>query len=307
MAGDIKERASAGHKLGQLVGDWFEQFFVLPLLEQAATRLDLYLDHRFRERPARGEKIVWHDDEGNAVDYDFVMELDGTRETLGVPVAFVECFWRRGSRHSKDKARDDAGKLVPMRDTYPTARFVGIVGGGDFTGPAKQFIQCRGIDLFYVPKAKIVAAFDAVGLQMDYPDRASEEAKAQLADVFQRGLVQPAKVKAATSLQGLLGPASIAGYVNRVHAALSALPQEFSFTAQRHSAPRVFESITEAAAFLEHPDFDFSSPTESFAYHVVYTDGSEFDRQVPTIGDLRALHRDIERLAQHMNRLQTQR
>ena len=48
--------ASAGHKLGQLVGDWFEEYVVLPLLKSVARRLRLYLDHRFQERPARGEK-----------------------------------------------------------------------------------------------------------------------------------------------------------------------------------------------------------------------------------------------------------
>ena len=57
-------------------------------------------------------KIQWKDEDGNTVDFDFVLELDGTPDSVGVPVAFVECFWRRGSRHSKDKARDDSGKLA---------------------------------------------------------------------------------------------------------------------------------------------------------------------------------------------------
>ncbi len=35
--------ASSGHKLGQLVGDWFEQYFSLPLLSQVADALELYL------------------------------------------------------------------------------------------------------------------------------------------------------------------------------------------------------------------------------------------------------------------------
>lgn len=171
------QHASAGHKLGQLVGDWFEQYFVRPMLDEVAGRLKLYLDHRFRSRPARGDKLIWRDEEGNAVDYDFVLELNGTEASLGIPVAFLESFWRRGKRHSKDKARDDSGKLMPMRDVYPTARFLGIIAGGDFTAPARELIRSRGIDLFYVPKDKIVATFDALGLRMDYPDRSTEEVK----------------------------------------------------------------------------------------------------------------------------------
>jgi hypothetical protein len=112
---------SAGHKLGQIIGDWYEEYFALPLLTNIANRLNLFVDSRFVTRSCRGEKILWEDDDGNAVDYDFVMELDGTATSLGTPVAFFETFWRRGSRHSKDKARDDSGKLLPMKSTYPTA------------------------------------------------------------------------------------------------------------------------------------------------------------------------------------------
>ena len=34
-----KEHASAGHKLGQLVGDWFEAFVVVPLLQKVSDQL----------------------------------------------------------------------------------------------------------------------------------------------------------------------------------------------------------------------------------------------------------------------------
>ncbi len=155
-----EDLASSGHSLGQKVGDWLEEFFVLPLLKQVAQHLKLFLDNRFRARKARmGDKISWKDEDDNEVDYDFVMELDGTDDKIGIPVGFFECFWRRGKRHSKDKARDDSGKLMPMRDTYPTARFLGIVAGGDFTGPASTLAQSRRIDLFCVPKTKIISAF----------------------------------------------------------------------------------------------------------------------------------------------------
>jgi hypothetical protein len=84
-----RELSSAGHKLGQLVGDWFEEHFVLPLLLKVADHLKLFLDHRFRTRKCReSQKIVWADEEGNRVDYDFVMELDGTDDKKGIPVAF---------------------------------------------------------------------------------------------------------------------------------------------------------------------------------------------------------------------------
>src|SRR5579884_2302589 len=125
--------SSAGHRLGQLIGDWWEEVVALPLLEAVASKLGLYLDSRFKKRRCRSDKICWRDADGNNVDYDFVLELNGSTERMGVPVGFIETFWRRGARHSKDKARDDSGKLLPMRSTYPTARFLGILALGDFT------------------------------------------------------------------------------------------------------------------------------------------------------------------------------
>jgi hypothetical protein len=303
MAAD-NEHASAGHKLGQLVGDWFEEFFVLPLLRKVARELNLYLDCRFCKRKARtGEKVIWNDVDGSQVDYDFVMELDGTDETLGIPVAFIECFWRRGKRHSKDKARDDTGKLLPMRDVHPTARFLGIVAGGDFTAPARTLVQHRQIDLFYVPKAKIISAFEKQGLQIDYPDRLGEAEKVKLANSFRAGLTPKMKTRAAATLRNLIGEVSLDAYVDRVRAAMGALPQEIRIIAQRESRPEVFETIVEATQFLQDPKFDFSAVVENFIYEITYTDGTEFERALDTIDEVKELHRAIERLARHLESL----
>jgi hypothetical protein len=295
------ELASSGHSLGQKVGDWLEQHFVLPLLSEVADQLRLFLDHRFRDRVARaGNKIIWKDEYDNEVDYDFVMELDGTDDHIGIPVGFFECFWRRGKRHSKDKARDDSGKLRPMRDAYPTARFLGIIAGGDFTGPASALVQRNEIDLFCIPKAKIIASFQQNGVQIDYPDRLPEQQKAALMRAFDSAMTDAARKHIATTLCGLIGQTSISTYVDRVRAALGALPQELRFIAQHRSRPVVFESISEAAAFLKAPIFDFGLPEESYIYEITYSDGTEFERAVRNLDDLRKLHHDIERLAQHV-------
>jgi hypothetical protein len=201
---DDEDNASSGHKLGQLVGDWFQDDFVLPILCEVADKLGLYLDHRMRKRTARGDKIIWVDEYQNGVDYDFVLELGGTDSILGIPVAFLECFWRRGSRHSKDKARDDSGKLMPMRHSYPTARFLGIVASGDFTKPARELIRSREIDLFYVPKSKVIESFSAIDMQMDYADKAQESTKAAIAGDFGAKLNSVTRKAAATGLRALL-------------------------------------------------------------------------------------------------------
>jgi len=297
------KNASSGHKLGQLIGDWYEEYFVLPLLKKAADALDLFVDSRFIEREVRDGKILWKDIDENSVDYDFVLELGGTREKLGAPVAFIECFWRRGARHSKDKARDDSGKLMPMRDTYPTARFLGIVSAGDFTKPARDLVISREIDLFYVPKDKIVNAFSSCGLIMDYPDKLAEDDKAKIVEKFDQEFDNKKKEEVQACLLKLIGDAAINSYVDRLRARLSALPQEIRFILRQDSSPIVFESISDASKFLESPNFNMNAPTESYLYQITYSDGTEFEKAVDDIEILKELHEQITQLTNHMNEL----
>ncbi|MBP7963592.1 MAG: hypothetical protein KBG20_14520 [Caldilineaceae bacterium] len=292
---------SSGHKLGQLIGDWAERYFVLPLLQKVADELSLFLDSRFVDRPVRGEKILWPDADGNHVDYDFVLELNGTPDRLGIPVAFIESFWRRGIRHAKDKARDDSGKLVPMREAYPAARFLGIIAIGAFSRPAISLVHSREIDLLYVPKDKLVKAFAKLNLVMDYPDTESEQVKQAIATTFSTAFTLETKLAVAEELINQMGRASISSYVDRVRSKLAALPQEFRFIQRLDSQPVVFDSIDEATAFLAQPQFSKAHYTESYVYQVIYSDGSEFERTIESVSELRLLHGQIVALADHMN------
>ena len=87
-------------------------------------------------------------------------------------------------------------------------------------------------DWFYIPKAKIVAAYQGHGLQIDYPDRLAEPEKAKLANAFDKALTPKLKKQAAATLSRLVGETSLDSYVDRVRAALGALPQEIRFISQ---------------------------------------------------------------------------
>ncbi len=299
----LRTNASSGHKLGQLIGDWYEEYFVLPLLQEAGRQLGLFVDSRFINRKVRESKILWNDIYGNSTDYDYVLELNGANDTLGIPVAFIECFWRRGSRHSKDKARDDSGKLVPMRDTYPTARFLGIVAAGDFTAPARELVKSREIDLFYIPKEKIVSAFSSCGLVMDYPDKLPEKEKAKIVKKFDRQFSAKKKNEVQQALCEGIGKPTITSYIDRIRATLSALPQEIRLILRHDSMPVTFETVEKATIFLKSPNFHMASPMESYLYQVTYSDGSEFEKSVSSLDGLKLLHEQIEILTKHMNKL----
>ena len=106
-----KKHASAGHKLGQLVGDWHEEMFVFPLLKEAASKLNLYLDNRFVARAARGGEtsILWKDEDDNEVDsilFGSIIAISGAWPISGLgsggkPRSSVRLpklreWWRRG-------------------------------------------------------------------------------------------------------------------------------------------------------------------------------------------------------------------
>jgi hypothetical protein len=302
-----KNVSSAGHRFGQLIGDWWEEAVALPLLEEVANRLALHLDCRFKQRTCRGDKILWRDVDGNDVDYDFVLELNGSPEKNGAPVGFIETFWRRGSRHSKDKARDDSGKLLPMRNTYPTARFLGILALGDFTAPAREYVSSRAINLFYVPKEKAIQAFRKVGLEIDYVDDLSEPEKLRMVQKFEVGFSKKERTAVGQALREIVGASAFKSYQDNISAALSALPQQISIGQSSHANPIVFSSVREATKFLQKPEFRAEIGAVTYRYQVEYSDGTDFEREVGSLDKLRELHLQLSHLASHMESLAGER
>ena len=294
--------SSAGHKLGQIVGDWWETQVIFPLLSEVAAELNLFLDNRIVERDCRQGKIQWSDSEGNFVDYDYVLEIGGTKEGKGIPVAFIESFWRRGARHSKDKARDDTNKLLPMRDNYPTARFLAIAACGEFTEPAREYVRSRNVELFFISKEKIINAFQAHGLEIDYPDSYPEDEKNKLVRDLESRFTPAAQLAIAKSLRSVAGEGAFNSFKQRIIGSLTAMPQEIKIYMLKKSAPVVFNSIVDAETFLKEqsPSFPLSSGIEEFEYEVVFSDGTEFGRSLSSLEKVRQVNVELTLLVKHI-------
>src|SRR4030042_1621542 len=83
---------SPAHRFGQVIGGLLEAV-VRPQLEEFCQREGLYLDHQKKDRSVRrGRKVTWEDQYGNVHDLDFVVEQDGTDDTIGRPVAFLVLY-----------------------------------------------------------------------------------------------------------------------------------------------------------------------------------------------------------------------
>jgi hypothetical protein len=165
-----------GHKFGQSLGEWCEHA-IEPLLQEFATRHGLYLDKK-GPRPARkGRKVQWLDGYGNAHDLDYVLERGGTDERIGTPVAIIESAWRRYTKHSRNKAQEIQGAVLPIRDHHRfAAPFVGCFLAGVYTAGALGQLRSLGFHLLYFDYATIVQAFKTVGIDARF-DEATTDAE----------------------------------------------------------------------------------------------------------------------------------
>jgi hypothetical protein len=164
------------HKLGQLIGEFIESYFEQELKEICLDR-QLYLDVVGVDRKARkGKKVTWYDVYGSKHDLDFVIERDGTNEKLGLPVAIIECAWRRYTKHSKNKAQEIQGAVLPIAAKYKYHKpFLGAVIAGEFTAPSVVQLNACGFETIYFEYLDIVQAFAESGAVIKYGEDTSDE------------------------------------------------------------------------------------------------------------------------------------
>lgn len=162
---------SPSHRFGQIIGDLLEDI-VVPHLQEFCDRRGLYLDKKGARGGARvGKKVSWKDIYGNSHDLDFVIEKGGTDGVQGRPLAFIEAAWRRYTKHSRNKAQEIQGAILPVADKYKWDKpFLGVVLAGVFTKPSIDQMKSSGFEVVLFPYESIVAAFGSVGIRADFDE-----------------------------------------------------------------------------------------------------------------------------------------
>lgn len=167
---------SPAHRIGQIIGYAMEEAFY-PLLRPIADEFGLYLDIQ-GPRAARGtkKKVTWADDAGNKHDLDFVMEKNGTEQTRGEPVAFIESAWRRYTKHTVNKAGEIANALGPLRRTYSNQTpFLGALVAGEWTPGGKMQMTAQGVRVLHLDIPTIADAFASEGVDVYFDQTTPEE------------------------------------------------------------------------------------------------------------------------------------
>lgn len=165
---------SSSHKFGQIIGDLLE-LAIEPHLRKFAKQNKLFLDKKGYRLTRKGKKLSWIDARDNVHDLDFVLERGGTSETLGVPVAFIETAWRRYTKHSRNKAQEIQGAILPLAEKYKNSSpFIGVVLAGEFTSGALTQLESSGFCVLFFSYNTVIKAFRKFGIDADFNESTSE-------------------------------------------------------------------------------------------------------------------------------------
>jgi len=187
-----------------------------------------------------------------------------------------------------------------MRSTYPTARILGIISAGDFTKPAQELVQSRGIDLFYIPKANICKAWELSGIQMDYDDGASEAAKGKITDLAVKKLTEAKKEEIFANLITTVGVAVFKSYIKRIIAGIASIPIEYRITSIFIQKPVIFSTYEDAEKYLlSDNECEITTGNHLFRYEAVFSEGNIFERDNLSSKEALQLHSTVGKVANY--------
>ncbi|MCL4540477.1 MAG: DNA methylase [Bacteroidetes bacterium] len=84
---------------------------------------------------------------------------------MGNPVAFIEIAWRRYTKHSRNKAQEIQGAIIPLKEMHHRfCPFIGVVLAGEFTEGSLAQLRSHKFAVLYFPFHTIVEAFNTAGI-----------------------------------------------------------------------------------------------------------------------------------------------
>lgn len=272
---------SLSHKFGQIIGDLLE-LAIEPHLEKFARKHKLFLDKEGERKARRGKKLSWTDGKANKHDLDFVLERGGTVNKTGIPVAFIEVAWRRYTKHSRNKAQEIQGAIIPLTERYKNSSpFVGVVLAGEFTDGSLNQLKSHGFGVLYFPYATVVKAFEKFGI-----DAASDESTSE--KNFRK------KIESWHKLQNKTDVAKELLKLNKknVDEFLSSLSKSVSRFIERiiilplHGQESTANTITEAIDFLKKYSEDKPKlPLVKYEVIIKYNTGDRIEANFKDKGD----------------------
>jgi hypothetical protein len=241
--------ASPSHKFGQIIGDLLEAL-LCPLLKGVADKHGCYLDYK-HPRPARSNKskVCWEDDKGNCHDLDYVMEFGGSDDRIGPPKAFIETAWRRYTKHSRNKAQEMQGAIIPLAEKYRGQHpFLGVLLGGVFMEGSIQQLCSHGFNILYFPYSSVVSAFSNVGINAAFDEDTPDSELQRKVEAYE-ALSKRRKQRIGDSLV-LMHKQDIASFLRSLEVSLDRIIRRI-VVATLHGTSKEVASVEDAIKLVE--------------------------------------------------------
>jgi hypothetical protein len=279
---------SLAHRWGQIIGDVFEMF-VRSILEDVAKKHDLYLDFK-RPRKARGSqrKVTWQDVYGNKHDLDYVLERGGTKETRGIPAAFIESAWRRYTKHSKNKVQEIEAAVMPVALTFSRHQpFLGAVLAGEFTSNALHQLETKGFAVLHVSYKSILTVFKEICIDASSKDGVGGTTEKEFREKIKKweSLPQPQTTNRLLAKLFSLRENDITNFKQRLDAAITRRVNSVRLTVLRgHSVE--CSDIESAINYLIEEEKSYrlredGEQREAFEVQVRFNNGAKIDATFP--------------------------
>jgi hypothetical protein len=267
---------SPAHKFGQVIGSLLESV-VQPPLAHFCERHSLYLDYQSQKRAVRrGRKVSWEDPYGNRHDLDFVIERGGSDHKLGQPVGFIEVAWRRYTKHSRNKAQEIQGAILPLAERYKWNNpFFGVVLAGEFTSTSLEQPRSLGFHVLYFPYITLVAAFAAVGIDIRFDEDTQDEEFRRVANLI---------IGSSDEMKQQIREHLIKSNATQIATFFAALDARFGRSIQQvliiplYGRINEFVTLDSALQFLDtHPIYEGSGEFRKYEVMVEFSDGDKVD------------------------------
>jgi hypothetical protein len=282
-----------GHRLGQIIGDALE-LSIQPVLQDFADAHSLYLDSK-GPRPTRREQVkcTWVDDLENSHDLDFVLERGGTYKQVGTPAAFIETAWRRYTKHSRAKAQEIQGALLPLLAKYSNFKpFAGAVVAGKWTSGALAQLRTSGFAVLHIPYDEIVGVFAQFGLDVDSTENTPDAYLQEQVDTWDE-LSAEQRESVGTTIRGCSPDAfeefkmSLARSILRVVESVRVL--------SLHGTGKECRTVEEAVAMLNsYHTPDIVPPLVRFEVGIRYTNGDRIEANFASAVDAETFLRSFQ-------------
>jgi len=213
---------------------------------------------------------------GNVHDLDYVLEKGGAVGKLGMPVAFIETAWRRYTKHSRNKAQEIQGAIIPLVETYRNSRpFMGAILAGEFTSGALTQLRSLGFTVLYFSYSSVVDVFRKHGIPAAFDEHTPDAELQKKVDLYERKSPDDREAIAKALLTA--HAKDVAGFIKSLKAAVSRQIERI-IVLPLHGSPRELATVADAMNFIiGYDDHDGGGLVHRYEILIRYNNGDKIE------------------------------